>query len=185
MPGLDGLELARVIGGLPDPPAVVFVTAHDDYAVAAFDLCAVDYLLKPLSRCRLAKAVDRIVETRRLAQADDPDTVPVELGGRIRFVDRATIRYVEAQGDYVRLHTESGGYLVRASLGTLERRWEAAGFVRIHRSTLVNTRHVAELRLEGGRAAVKVGEELLPVSRRQTREVRDQLVRRLQPRSGP
>lgn len=178
MPGLDGLDLARLIGGFPSPPRLVFVTAHDDCAVQAFELEAVDYLLKPVRAERLAEAV------RRLEAAAGPasehgadDVIPVELSGVTRFVPQQAVWYAEAKGDYVRLHTPDGGYLVRMSLAALERRWAGDGFIRVHRSTLVSARHVSELRFEGGRVLLTVGRETLPVSRRHTRQVREQLVR--------
>ncbi|MQY02453.1 LytR/AlgR family response regulator transcription factor [Actinomadura macrotermitis] len=188
MPGLDGLDFGRLLTGFAAPPEVVFVTAHDDCAVAAYELGALDYLLKPVRPERLAEAVRRVAEAVRRAagepagdapQAPDGDEmVPVELAGRTRLVARSAVTHVEARGDYVRLHTPDGGYLVRMPLAALERRWEAAGFIRIHRSTLVSSAHISELRFDGGRAAVLVGGELLPVSRRHTRQVRDLLVRR-------
>ncbi|MEO3783356.1 LytTR family DNA-binding domain-containing protein [Actinocorallia sp. B10E7] len=182
MPGLDGLDFTRLLSGFAAPPAVVFVTAHEDGAVAAFDLGAVDYLLKPVRPERLAEAVRRVERTvRRAAEAAPaPDEViPVELGGRTRMVSRSAVTHVEAHGDYVRLHTvgEKAGYLVRIPLSALARRWEGAGFIRIHRSTLVASAHIEELRFDSGRASVRVGGAELPVSRRHTRQVRDLLVR--------
>ncbi|MBO3745544.1 response regulator transcription factor [Streptosporangiaceae bacterium NEAU-GS5] len=176
MDGLDGLDRARFISGFPVPPKLVFVTAHDRGAVQAFDLQAVDYLLKPIRAERLAEAVRRLA-----ARSPKPaaDVIPVELGGRTRFVSQQAVLYAEAQGDYVRLHTADGGYLVRMSLGALERRWAASGFVRTHRSTLVNARYVSELRHDDGRVLLLVGDEQVPVSRRHTRLVREQLVRHL------
>ncbi|MEU4325173.1 LytR/AlgR family response regulator transcription factor [Nonomuraea dietziae] len=178
MPGLDGLDLARLIGGFPSPPKLVFVTAHDDCAVQAFDLQAVDYLLKPVRAERLAEAVRRLsaVTTTTGEQGPD-DVIPVELGGVTRFVPQQAVWFAEAKGDYVRLHTVDGSYLVRMSLAALERRWSSAGFIRVHRSTLVSARHVSELRFDGGRVLLTVGTETLPVSRRHTRQVREQLVR--------
>lgn len=202
MPGLDGLDFTRLLTGFAAPPLVVFVTAHDDCAVAAYELGAVDYLLKPVRPERLAEAVRRVAEAVHRAIPASPDgnggpagdaaappgpgssdpsrdeVVPVELGGRTRLVSRQAVRYVEAHGDYVRLHTADGSYLVRMPLAALARRWEAAGFIRIHRSTLVASAHISELRFDAGRATVQVGEDLLPVSRRHTRQVRDLLVRR-------
>ncbi|GAA4042352.1 LytR/AlgR family response regulator transcription factor [Nonomuraea soli] len=177
MPGLDGLDLARMIGGFPDPPRLVFVTAHDDSAVQAFELRAVDYLLKPVRAERLAEAVRRLeAVTAPVADTGPDDVIPVELGGRIRFVPQQAVWFAEAKGDYVRLHTGDGSYLVRMSLAALERRWASAGFIRVHRSTLVSARHVTELRFEQGRVLLTVGTETLPVSRRHTRQVREQLV---------
>jgi DNA-binding LytR/AlgR family response regulator len=186
MPGLDGLDFTRLLTGFAAPPHVVFVTAHDDCAVTAYDLGALDYLLKPVRPERLAESVRRVAEAVHrtgppaAAAAADPDDelIPVELGGRTRLVSRRTVTHVEAQGDYVRLHTADGGYLVRMPLSSLSKRWEAAGFIRIHRSTLVACAHITEVRFDGGRAAVRIGDELLQVSRRHTREVRDRLVRR-------
>ncbi len=185
MPGLDGFDFTRLLGGFAEPPAVVFVTAHADGAVAAFDLGAVDYLLKPVRPERLAEAVRRVERAVRRGPAGaaaappSDEMIPVELGGRTRMVSRSAVTHVEAHGDYVRLHTagEGGGYLVRIPLTVLAERWQDAGFIRIHRSTLVACAHIEELRLEGGRAAVRVGGALLPVSRRHTRQVRDLLVR--------
>lgn len=186
MPGLDGLDFTRLLTGFAEPPVVVFVTAHDDFAVSAYELGAVDYLLKPVRPERLAEAVRRVDENVHRAVAGEPagdgpdgdEMIPVELGGRTRLVSRRAVMYAEAHGDYVRLHTGQDSYLVRIPLAELARRWEAAGFIRIHRSTLVAAGHISELRFDGGRAAVQVGDELLPVSRRHTREVRDLLVRR-------
>jgi DNA-binding LytR/AlgR family response regulator len=180
MPGLDGLDLARLVGGFPSPPKLVFVTAHDECAVQAFELEAVDYLLKPVRAERLAEAVRRLEAGSGGPAADhgQDDVIPVELGGRTRFVPQQAVRFAEAQGDYVRLHTVDGSYLVRMSLAALERRWADAGFIRVHRSTLVSSRHVSELRFEGGRVTVTVGSETLQVSRRHSRQVREALVRR-------
>lgn len=180
MPGLSGLELAQVLARFKNPPPVVFVTAHDQHAVEAFDLNAVDYVLKPVRQDRLAEAVRRITEGGRLASRTD-DQIAVELGGRTRFVSRSDIRYVEAQGDYARLHTSDGSHLLRTPLATLEAEWREAGFVRIHRSLLVSLPHVEEIRTEAGRCTVIVAGQELSVSRRHTRELRDLLVRRTRP----
>jgi DNA-binding LytR/AlgR family response regulator len=178
MPGIDGLDLARLVGGFPSPPKLVFVTAHEECAVQAFDLEAVDYLLKPVRAERLAEAVRRLEAASAPApEVAQDDVIPVELGGRTRFVPQQAVWYAEAKGDYVRLHTVDGSYLVRMSLAALERRWAEAGFIRVHRSTLVAARHVSELRFEGGRVMLTVGTETLLVSRRHTRQVREQLVR--------
>jgi DNA-binding LytR/AlgR family response regulator len=191
MPGLDGLDFTRLLSGFAVPPAVVFVTAHDDCAVIAFELGAVDYLLKPVRQERLAEAVRRVGEAVRRPEPGEEDPaattdelVPVELGGRTRMISRRTVTYVEARGDYVRLHTPDGSYLLRMPLVALAKRWEGAGFIRIHRSTLVAVAHISELRFEGGRAAVQVGGRLLPVSRRHTRQVRDLLVRQFRQDAG-
>lgn len=179
MPGLDGVELARVVSRFAEPPRVVFVTAYDDRAVDAFELQAVDYLMKPVRPDRLAEAVRRAASTSGGGHADDADeTIPVELGGVTRFVRRSQVRYVEAQGDYARLHTGRESHLLRATLADLEERWAESGFVRIHRSTLVSLAHVDEIRAVDGRYSVRVGDVELPVSRRHSRELRERLVHR-------
>jgi DNA-binding LytR/AlgR family response regulator len=186
MPGLTGLELAKVLSRFKTPPPVVFVTAHDDHAVEAFELNAVDYVLKPVRDDRLSEAVRRIVETSRGGSTEpDDDSIAVELGGVTRFISRSDVKYVEAQGDYARLHTASGSHLIRVPLTTLEEEWRDAGFVRIHRSLLVALPHIEEVRMDAGRCSVVVGGEELLVSRRHTRELRDLLVRRARPGSSP
>ena len=180
MPGLDGLDLARVLARFSQRPQVVFVTAYDRHALDAFDLRATDYVMKPVRAERLAEAVRRVVEavggTEPPAKIED-ETIAVELGGVTRFVQRSQVRYVEAHGDYARLHTATSSHLVRVPLTTLEERWADAGFVRIHRSTLVALPHVDEIRVDGGRCAVRLGDKILQVSRRHTKELRDKLVR--------
>ena len=102
MPGLTGIELAQVLSRFRTPPATVFVTAHEQHAVDAFDLQAVDYVLKPVRAARLAEAVRRVLSAQRSETGDEQ--VPVERGGVTRFVPISQIRYVEAEGDYARLH---------------------------------------------------------------------------------
>ncbi|WP_298323774.1 LytTR family DNA-binding domain-containing protein [Haloactinopolyspora sp.] len=182
MPGLSGLDLARVLAQFRRRPAVVFVTAYDDHAVTAFDLHAVDYVMKPYRRERLFEAVRRAVEAvsepRPSTAGAEDETISVELGGVTRFIRRSEVSYVSAQGDYARLHTRDGSHLLRVPLGTLEERWADSGFVRIHRSHLVASAHVDEIRLDAGRYSVVIGDTVLPVSRRHARELRDVLVRR-------
>jgi DNA-binding LytR/AlgR family response regulator len=179
MPGLDGVELARVVGRFAERPHIVFVTAYDDRAVDAFELQAVDYLMKPVRADRLAEAVRRAASAGTADHlGEDDETIAVELAGVTRFVRRSQVRYVEAQGDYARLHTAAESHLLRTTLAELEERWSAAGFVRIHRSTLVALGHIDEIRLVDGRYAVRVGDIELPVSRRHSRDLRDRLARR-------
>ena len=178
MPGLTGLELAQVLGRFRSPPPIVFVTAHEHHAVEAFDLRAVDYVLKPVRAERLAEAVRRVVEGTDRAPDPLDLQVPVERGGVTRFIDRTDIAYVEAHGDYARLHTESDSHLLRTPLSTLEEEWRSAGFVRIHRSLLVSLAHIREVRMDSGRCTVVVGGRELAVSRRHTRELRELLGRR-------
>ncbi|MGU3497443.1 LytR/AlgR family response regulator transcription factor [Mycobacterium sp. C31M] len=187
MPGLSGIELAGVLTNFASRPAVVFVTAHDDKAVAAFDVGAVDYLLKPIRQNRLDEAVRRVVTARTneppAEDVPDSDVVPAELGGITHLVPRDSIGWVEAEGDYARLHSATGAHLVRIPLSTLETRWRDHGFQRIHRSYLVSLRLVTGLRTADGAVLVRLranGSSAaveLPVSRRQARELRDRLVR--------
>jgi DNA-binding LytR/AlgR family response regulator len=181
MPGLDGMELARILRRFAHPPAIVFVTAYDDGAVDAFDLGVTDYVRKPVRAERLGESLRRVVELRASSapaarQVDEP-TIPVELAGTTRMLPRSSVRWVEAQGDYARLHTSDASHLVRVSLATLAERWADAGFVRIHRSYLVQLRLVAELRLTPSGYVVSVDNTELPVSRRHTRELKDKLIR--------
>ena len=193
MPGLSGLELAGVLTNFSYRPAVVFVTAHDDKAVAAFDVGAVDYLLKPIRASRLDEAVRRVLAARADTPREDTirddvtdqdaDVIPAEVGGITHLVPRDTIGWVEAEGDYARLHSESGAHLVRIPISTLESRWRERGFQRIHRSYLVALRLVVGLRTTDGAVLVRLrangasGAVELPVSRRQARELRDRLIR--------
>ncbi len=181
MPGLTGIELAQVLSRFRTPPAAVFVTAHDQHAVDAFELNAVDYVLKPVREERIAEAVRRVLAVS--PQEGPEEQVPVERGGVTRFVPVSRIRYVEAEGDYARLHTGEDSHLVRVPLTQLEQDWSTFGFVRIHRSILIATSFVDEVRVDGGRCSVVIGGEELQVSRRHTRELRDLLVRNARP--GP
>jgi len=177
MPGLTGLELAQVLARFKTPPPIVFVTAHEEHAVEAFDLRAVDYVLKPVREERLAEAVRRVLEGSARPAAGGDEQIPVERGGVTRFVKRSEVGYVEAHGDYARLHTATGSHLVRTPLSALEEDWGPAGFVRIHRSLLVSLAHIDEVRMEGGVCTVVVGGTDLQVSRRHTRELRELLTR--------
>ncbi len=177
MPGLTGLELAQVLAQFKNPPPIVFVTAHDEHAVDAFELRAVDYVLKPIREERLAEAVRRVVESAGTPESQDVQ-IPVERGGVTRFVNRSEITHVEAQGDYARLHTAQGSHLVRTPLSTLAEEWADAGFVRIHRSVLVALPHVEEVRTDAGRVSVVVGGAELAVSRRHTKDLRQVLTGR-------
>ena len=178
MPGLDGLEIAAVLNQFATPPRIVFVTAHEEFAVEAFDLHASDYLLKPVRAQRLSEAVRRMMPTAIPHQATEPgpyDVIPVELAGVTRFIPRQDVAYAEAQGDYVRLHTATGNHLVRIPLTVLEEHWSTEGFARTHRRFLVRIDAVTEARWESGHLTVLVHGTPIPVARRHTREVRERL----------
>ena len=178
MPGLDGLEMAQVLARFRMPPPIVFVTAHERHAVEAFELAAVDYVLKPVREARLAEAVRRVVEGSSTPTSEADEQIAVELGGVTRFVNRRDITHVEAHGDYVRLHAGGVSHLLRAPLSQLEQDWARAGFVRIHRSLLVQVSHIEEIRMEQGRCTVAVPGSELTVSRRHTRALRELLLKR-------
>ena len=170
-------RIGEVVGTDSAPEALRVLQAEEVDAVAAFELRAVDYVLKPVREERLAEAVRRVVEAGGPAPSGDVQ-IPVERGGVTRFINRSEITHVEAQGDYARLHTADGSHLVRTPLTSLAEQWASAGFVRIHRSVLVALPHVEEVRSEGGRVSVVIGGTELPVSRRHTRELRSVLTRR-------
>jgi len=181
MPGLDGLEIAAVLNQFATPPQIIFVTAHEEFALEAFDLHASDYLLKPVRSERLAEAIRRMTPTAAPQTTPDPDpydVIPVELAGVTRFIPRQDVAYVEAQGDYVRLHTATSNHLVRIPLTVLEEHWSGAGFARTHRRFLVRVDAVSEARWESGHLTVIVGGTPIPVARRHTREVRERLSHR-------
>jgi DNA-binding LytR/AlgR family response regulator len=190
MPGLDGVELATVLRRFAHPPALVFVTAHESAAVQAFELRAVDYLLKPVGRGRLQEALRRVAGAREPADAgagmapapatgDETDVVPVDnvRGGGTRLIPRSSIFYLQAYGDYVRIVSEDGRFLLRGRLADIERRWEPFGFVRVHRQYVVNLRRAVEVRPQLNGTAVLVfpsGAEV-PIARRQIGELRRRL----------
>src|SRR3954462_11483045 len=178
MPGMDGIALARVLRSFAHRPQIVFVTAYDEHAVDAFELRAVDYVMKPGRAGRVAEAVRRLCPAPDGA-TDVDESVPVELAGVTRFVRLSQVRFVEAQGDYARLHLPGESHLVRMSLAALEQRWP--DFVRIHRSTLVSLAHVRELRMDDGRCTVRLDDVELVVSRRHTRDLRERLLHRGRP----
>ena len=194
MPELSGIELGNVLRRFAAPPAIVYVTAYEEYAVRAFDIGACDYLLKPVSRARLGTALERALgplalpptgRTRELGrwEAESPgddasDLIPVETAGRTRFISREQVRWAEAEGDYVRLHTADGGaHLVRIPISHLEERWSGYGFIRIHRGYLVSFKHITEFSVTGSVHTVMVDGRSLPVSRRHVRDVRDRILR--------
>lgn len=185
MPGQTGLDLARDLGRRKregEAPQVVFVTADAQPAVEAFELKARDYLLKPVRQSRLAEALRRAAEAVEPAGGPGPEPVRVSVlqGDATVLVEIAAIRWVQAQGDYARLHTEEGSYLLRVALGDLEEQWADHGFVRIHRSHLVNLHHAHRVVHRQGRMSVQLragfaGDEELAVSRRLIPHVRERL----------
>ena len=181
MPGLGGLELARVLRRFEHPPAIVFVSAFDDAAVGAFEVAAVDYLVKPVSRRRLDEAIER-AERRATTEAPatgEDETLAVDAlrGGGTRLLPRSSVLYLQAHGDYVRVASSEGRYLLRARLSDLEERWAGHGFVRVHRGFVVNLRRAVEVRprLNGTAVLVMTDGAEVPIARRQVGELRRKL----------
>jgi len=170
MPELDGFEVLERVGG--ELPAVVFVTAHDRYALRAFEVHALDYLLKPfdverfnralergrsqvarrgegVSRAGLEALLEQLARDRGPAPAPRPrrwlDWVMVKTRGRVEFVRTADIDWIEAEGNYVRLHAGKKAWLVREKIGALEERLDPDAFLRVHRSSIVQVDRMAEL----------------------------------------
>ena len=158
MPEMDGFEVIR---RLPEDrlPCVIFVTAYDQYAMQAFDVHAIDYLLKPFSANRFQLALDRARARIRARQADLGlaglissmrgrsqylSRVSVRTGGRIVLVDLATVDWMEAADNYVRLHCGNREHVVRETFGSLERQLDPEHFVRIHRSAIVRIDRIRE-----------------------------------------
>ena len=143
MPGGDGYDVVRALPST-HPPAVVFITAHGDYAIRAFEVAAVDYLLKPFDRVRFNEAIDR---ARKSAPRDLRALFfSVKKRDRTILVAVRDVDWIEAEGKYVRLHVKEQSYLVRDAIAAVEERLDGKQFVRIHRSTIVNLRRVTEIR---------------------------------------
>jgi two-component system response regulator AlgR len=182
MPGADGLALAQALRGMAREPAVVFVTAHAEHAVAAFDLDAVDYLTKPVRLDRLQVAlqkVERVLSARRGPAQAQAEMLVIQDRGRTERVPLSEVLYFKAELKYVTVRTGSRSYILDASLSDLEER-HAAHFLRVHRNALVARRAVRALEKhddpeEGEGWAVRLNgiDELLMVSRRQLTAVRE------------
>ena len=196
MPGLSGFDLARAMSRFNTPPAIVFVTADEAGAVEAFDFQAVDFILKPIRRERLHRAVGRVLDERgpagasvasgasaasAAADAIADEAIPVRVGNVMRVVHRSDVRWVHAQGDYSRLVTDTDSHLIRESISDLELRWADAGFIRVHRSYLVARNAITTMKLIGSHPSLTVAGEEIPVSRRSISMVREAI---LQPREG-
>ena len=161
MPGLDGLELGRVLRRFAAPPQLVFVSAYDSAAVDAFEL----------------QALDRVVAAVTNGSADEPrppagesEVVAVAnvRSGSTRLIARSSILYVQSHGDFVRIVVEDGRYLLRTTLTDIQRRWERFGFVRVHRQYVANLNKAVELRPQfGGTAELAFADgHTIPVARR-------------------
>lgn len=197
----DGFSVVEAVGSRPNPPLIVFVTAFDHYAVRAFEKAAVDYLLKPVERDRLAQAVRRIRESLHASDADRRISEMQEVirnlrtaaagrsdpvyetefwlkgaGGIVR-VPLDSIEYASSEEDYVSLHSSAGCHLVRGSLRSFERRIEPGQFVRVHRRWLVRKSAIDELRTPriGGAEVVLRSRKRVPVGRVFLKQLRESL----------
>jgi DNA-binding LytR/AlgR family response regulator len=178
MPGLSGVGAAPLVRDRADPPAVVFVTAHAEYAVDAFAVEAFDYLLKPVDPERLARVVERLRERTRENAVTFEKIPVVAAAGGTELLDFDQVHYVQADGDYSRVFTYDRSYLSTASLGELETKL-GSPFVRIHRSHLVNLTKVAAVRRPApDRFSLQLADAHrteLDVARRQSRQLRERL----------
>ena len=162
MPGMDGFEVIENL----DParlPAVVFVTAHDGHAIRAFEIHALDFLLKPFDQTRFEKALERartqlaakqgqVIDSRLVSLLEElreerkyPERLIVKSSGRVFFVRAEEIDWVEASGNYVKVHTKADAHLLRESMKNMEAKLDPKTFVRIHRSAIVNIDRIKEL----------------------------------------
>jgi two-component system, LytTR family, response regulator AlgR len=186
MPSMGGLEAARHLSALPTPPAVIFTTAYDEHALAAFESHAIDYLLKPIRSDRLRTALGRaqLLSTARLQAIAETQGAPSRrthfsalVKGVLRLVPVTDVRYLQADQGYVTVIHRDGEMLIEDSLRALEDEFGNA-FLRIHRHTLVAVAHVVELKrnpLGNGTISLRDVVTPLPVSRRLLGEVRRRL----------
>jgi DNA-binding LytR/AlgR family response regulator len=178
MPGLTGVEAAALVREAHDPPIVVFVTAHERYALEAFAVEAFDYLLKPVDPERLARLVERLRERAADGAAPVAKVAVVSVRGS-ELLEYDQIHFVQADGDYSRVHTYDRSYLCTASLADLERQLPPGRFTRVHRSHLVNLAKVVAVRRAGpdhvSLQLADAGKTELPVARRQVRQLRERL----------
>ena len=153
MPELDGLGVARALAKADNPPAIVFVTAHDSSAVEAFDLDAIDYVLKPVAPERLGRAIQRAMARR----GEDRERKPSEWIGEFWVPHRsellriaaADVDRIDAERDYVRLHVGDRSYLLLQTVSGLEQRLDPAMFIRLHRSSILRRDRIIGLRHDG------------------------------------
>lgn len=177
MPGASGLQLAEALYKLKNPPAIVFVTAYSDHAVEAFDVDAVDYLMKPVEEARLDRAIEKVIaRTKPVATAEPTsakptniERIPVEKGGRKVLIPVDQIRFIMAKDDYSCIFTEDDRYLSTTSLAQFESKLGEFGFFRVHRRYIVNLANVEDVETVPS-GAIQLGvngvDERIPVSRR-------------------
>jgi two-component system response regulator LytT len=177
MPGLSGIGLAEALASIPHPPAIVFVTAHSEHAVKAFEVAATDYLVKPVEAKRLRAAIERI--TPAAESVPRIERIPVEKAGKKLLLQVSDIYYVMAKDDYSYIFTNQERYLSTLPLAQLETRLESQGFFRVHRRFLVNLAQVKEVApMYGGTMLLTLkdaGETQVPASRRRVPALKQSL----------
>jgi two-component system LytT family response regulator len=182
MPGMDGFDIATELcsSNITPKPHIIFTTAHDQYALRAFEIHAVDYLLKPFTQERLSSAVERARKEILLVNQQSPGNgaatqsgsryttrIVFKSRGRIVFLPVSDIRWISAEENYVRICTQTETHLLRETMARLEEKLDPDMFLRVHRSSIVNLQHVKEVRTEadGEYAVVLVNGEKLTMSR--------------------
>ena len=185
MPGMDGLETARYINQMDNPPAIIFTTAYSDHALEAFDTHAVDYLLKPIKQDSLASAINAAkrltrAQIQRLSTQEESDArrkICVKSRGSLELIPVEEIIYFKADQKYVTLRTDDHEYLIEESLKSLEQEF-ARRFVRIHRNALVSEYHIAGIsKNEDGHQCIVLNDtdDILEISRRHLPSIRKKL----------
>jgi two-component system, LytTR family, response regulator len=178
MPKINGFEMLEL---LEDPPLVIFTTAYDEFALKAFEIHAVDYLLKPFSTDRLREAVDRVVrlspaemgrKTRLMlndsfSEKEYLQRVVVKTGNKIAIIPVSQVEYIAADGDYVKIHSEGKGYLKLGTLAYYEKALDPSEFVRIHRSHIINLAEITKIEAYQKDSSVTIlkGGTKLPLSK--------------------
>lgn len=198
MPGMDGMEAARVISEFPDPPSIIFTTAYEEHAVGAFEVEALDYLVKPYTVERINAAVERLLTRKRREQEQQRAaqnlidrlnlTVPRRLSFEMTgpkgeksavFINEDSIIFAEARGRHVRLVTDKGEYEVNINLGEVAKWLDPRQFFKSHRSYLVNTAKIVEIKATGRTYGVVLADdpnaELIPLSRERIDELKELL----------
>jgi two-component system LytT family response regulator len=194
MPELDGFGVLEALEG-PPPPGVVFVTAYDKHAVRAFEVHAIDYLLKPFDRARFSRALDAVRSrlsagdggaTQRLLEAlgdlrsgrDAPaDRLVLKVDGRVVLLRAPDVEWIEAAGNHCCVHASGGPHVVRESLAAIEARLDPQRFVRVHRSAVVNLERVREVRpaRSGDGSVLLESGAVVPLSRRHAERLLDRI----------
>ena len=156
MPKINGFEMLELV---EKPPAIIFTTAHDEYAIKAFETYAIDYLLKPFSRERFDKAMQKFLSRKSVAQVTKTDDlleavslspaqsqrVVVKTGGKIKIIPMPEIIYLEAADDFVKIHTQDGSFLKNKTMSHFEQVLESQQFARVHRSYIINVQHITRI----------------------------------------